>query len=92
MEYKIRITTAFKKDLKKMRLQNFNLVELEKVINTLATGKKLDAKYRNHILSGDYDNCYECHIKPDWLLIYKIQENELLLILIRTGSHSNLFK
>jgi mRNA interferase YafQ len=62
------------------------------VINSLLTGEKLAAKYYDHTLSGLYKDCHECHIEPDWLLIYRVDNNELELILMRTGSHSSLFK
>ncbi len=65
--------------------------QLEKVIDLLAAGKELPARYKDHNLSGDYKNCRECHITPDWLLVYEIKEKELLLYLIRTGTHSDIF-
>ena len=64
---------------------------LENVIRTLAAGEELDKKYRDHLLLGDYAGFHECHITPDWLLIYQIHEEELYLLLSRTGSHSDLF-
>lgn len=61
------------------------------VIEILANGGKLDAKYRDHDLSGNYKGTRECHIEPDWLLIYEIKEDILVLMLSRTGTHSDLF-
>ena len=70
--------------------QNKDLDKLFEVINMLMNGEKLDLKYKDHILSGKYKGTHECHIEPDWLLIYEILENTL--ILYRIGSHSELFK
>lgn len=63
------------------------------VVEKLANGKKLASKYKDHALINNkyYKNCRECHIEPDWLLVYKYIENELLLLLVETGSHSELF-
>ena len=92
-KYSVVYSTKFKKSLKKIEKQSKNIDELLDVIDKLALKEELDAKYRNHKLIGDknYKNCYECHIKPDWLLIYQYVDNELLLLLINTGSHSDLF-
>ena len=64
---------------------------LETVLNLLAEGSPLPEKYRNHTLTGNYAGCSECHIRPDWLLVYEYDEEILYLYLIRTGSHSDLF-
>lgn len=64
---------------------------LEKVVTLLAEGKSLPAEYKDHDLIGDYKGCRECHIAPDWLLVYEIVKDELLLYLTRTGTHSDLF-
>lgn len=64
---------------------------LEAVLNLLAEGSPLPEKYRNHTLTGNYAGCSECHIRPDWLLVYEYDEEILYLYLIRTGSHSDLF-
>ena len=85
----IRRSTQFKKDYKRAKKAAKNLSELQKVIYQLATGKPLDPYYRDHALLGNYHGCRECHLEPDWLLIYKTEETEL--ILVRTGSHSELF-
>lgn len=86
----IRRTTQFKKDYKKMMSQGKNMDELKGVIGRLMAGESLATKYKDHSLSGDYNDCRECHIKPDWLLIYQIEGDEL--VLVRTGSHSELFE
>ena len=65
---------------------------MEKVIELLANEQPLPQKYKDHPLSGDYSDCREWHITPDWLLIYRINNNELILSLTRTGTHSDLFK
>lgn len=61
------------------------------MVNQLAAGKTLAEKHRDHLLTGDYGGYRECHITPDWLLVYQVRENELLLFLARTGTHSDLF-
>ena len=92
--YEIKSTSKFDKELKKINKQNKNLDKLIYVVEKLANGEKLEPKYKNHNLVNDsiYKNCSECHIEPDWLLIYKIQNEELILLLFSTGSHSELFK
>lgn len=82
-----------KKQLKKAIKQRKDIKKIEFVIEELANKKELDAKYKNHNLTNSktYKNCGECHIEPDWLLIYRYQNNELVLLLVATGSHSELF-
>ena len=92
MKYEIRFTTQFKKDIKRAKKQNRNLDELFSVIGVLAEGGTLDPKYHDHELSGDYAGTRECHIEPDWLLIYERKASVLVLMLYRTGTHSSLFK
>ena len=87
----IRYETSFKKDFKKIVKRGYNISLLEEVIELLANGESLPAKYRDHALIGDYADCRECHIQPDWLLIYQIDGGELILYLTRTGTHSDLF-
>lgn len=91
MKYSIKPTSQFKKDLKTAQKRGYNLDLLKEVINILADGESLPQKNRDHLLSGDYSGCRECHIAPDWLLIYEIYDNELYLYLTRTGTHSDLF-
>lgn len=90
-ECKIVFTAKFKKDYKLLQKQHRDTDELFRVIDILAKGGVLDRKYSDHQLSGDYSGCSECHIAPDWLLIYKKSEDKLLLVLVRSGSHSDLF-
>ena len=88
---KIYPTGKFKKDLKLAQKRGYKLELLQNIIVKLSNEEKLAAKYRDHNLEGEYKGCRECHITPDWLLIYKIVDDELLLILTRTGTHSDLF-
>ena len=87
----IRYETTFKKDYKRIVKRGYNIRLLEEVIELLANEHPLPEKYKDHNLIGDYSGCRECHITPDWLLIYQINHNELILYLTRTGTHSDLF-
>lgn len=88
----IRETSQFRKSLKKKLLSgNFDKEGLRKVIDTLVRGKKLEAKHRDHSLSGSLALHRECHVKPDLLLIYKIDDWNLILVLVNLGSHTELF-
>lgn len=89
--YDIRPTTKFQKDLKQVQKRGYDIRLLTGVIKTLAMGQPLPDRNRDHPLTGDFSGCRECHITPDWLLIYEIDGNELILYLTRTGSHSDLF-
>jgi len=82
-------TKAFKRDIRKMVKRAKNLEKLYTVIELLAEGARLPTKYRDHNLTGNWQGCRECHVEPDWLLIYEINDNSLFLE--RTGSHSDLF-
>ena len=92
IKYELDFTSKFKKDVKLLKKQGENIEKLYEIINILASGEELDAKYRDHNLIGNYKGYRECHIESDWLLIYKIMENILILTLSRTGTHSELFK
>lgn len=83
-------TSRFKKDYKKLSQNQKDI--LKEVVKKLANGEQLEEKYKDHKLIGNYLGCRECHLKPDLLLIYRIEENNLELALVRTGSHSLLFK
>ena len=91
MKYEIRFTTQFKKDLKLAKKQGKDTEKLFAVIEKLANGEPLEEKYRDHDLSGNYKGCRECHIEPDWLLVYLIEKNELILYATATGSHADIF-
>lgn len=84
-------SNQFKKDLKLAQKRGFKIEHLRNVINTLASEQKLDEKYRDHGLTGNYNGFRECHVEPDWLLIYRISQDALELFLFRTGTHSDLF-
>lgn len=91
MKYKIKPSNRFKKDVRTSQKRGYDLSLLTEIIKKIADGEKLDEKHRDHALTGDYSGFRECHITPDWLLIYQIVDNELLLFLSRTGTHSDLF-
>lgn len=91
MKYTIKPTTKFQRDLKRIHKRGYDISLLTDIIKKLADGQQLPEKNRDHSLSGDYINCRECHITPDWLLVYEIDNGELILYLTRTGSHSDLF-
>lgn len=90
-KYNLVLTSMFKKDLKSIKKRGYDISLLNNVIDTLASGLTLPEKHKDHNLIGNYKGCRECHITPDWLLIYEISENELILYLTRTGTHSDLF-
>lgn len=92
MKYEVKFTNQFKKDLKLAKKQNKNTDNLSEVINVLANGGVLEAKYCDHSLTGKYSGIRECHIEPDWLLVYEIKNEVLVLMLYRLGTHSELFK
>ncbi len=89
--YTIKPTSKFQKDLKRAQKRGYNISLLTEVIKKLAAGEKLPEKNKDHSLSGNYSGCRECHVTPDWLLIYEITDEELILYLTRTGTHSDLF-
>ena len=84
-------TTQFKKDYRKASKRNLPIGLLDDIIRKLAAGERLPEKNRDHALSGNWAGFRECHILPDWLLIYRIEDDVLVLTLARTGSHSDLF-
>lgn len=87
----IKPTTRFQKDVKRAQRRGYDMALLADIIRELASGEALPAKNRDHALSGNYAGCRECHITPDWLLIYEVEEQQLFLYLTRTGTHSDLF-
>ena len=91
MKFEIKYTSQFKKDFKLAKKQGKNIDKLFAVIEKLANGETLEPRHRDHDLIGNYKGCRECHIEPDWLLVYEIFEDVLVLMLYRTGSHSDLF-
>lgn len=91
MIYEITSTKRFKKDVQIAKKRGKDLSKLFTLVTKLANGEELEVKYRDHTLSGDYDGYRECHIEPDWLLVYAIYDDCLVLALNRTGTHSDLF-
>lgn len=87
----VRFTKKFNKDRKLIIKRGYNIQKLKDVIALLRENTPLPAKYLDHALSGNYAGYRECHIEPDWLLIYKIKNDTLTLVLSRTGTHSDLF-
>ncbi len=87
----LKFSSRFKKDLKLYRYDENFLVDLEKILDVLAKGEKLPDKNYNHRLVGEFKDCFECHVNPDVLLIYKIEKSELVILLLRIGSHLSLF-
>ena len=88
---RIRYHNSFKRDYKKIVRRGYDIPLMEEVIDRLARQEPLPAKYKDHPLTGDYVGYRECHITPDWLLVYETDGGELYLYLTRTGSHSDLF-
>ncbi|GHU77186.1 hypothetical protein AGMMS49992_24360 [Clostridia bacterium] len=84
---RIEFTARIKRDIKRMSKRGKDIEKLESVLSVLASGKKLEAKFKDHQLKGDLKDLRECHIEPDWLLVYKIIKEQLLLIAIGTGTH-----
>ena len=91
MKYTVRRTKKFRKELKKMLKRGADLDKLETVVNMLAAGETLPPQYHDHALTGDLEGTRDCHITPDWLLLYRIENDVLVLTLTRTGSHADLF-
>ncbi|MBR2543124.1 type II toxin-antitoxin system YafQ family toxin [Candidatus Saccharibacteria bacterium] len=91
MRYAVQFTSKFKKNYKKMQKRGLKIEKLEEIVDKLRNGEKLALKHKDHILKGEFNGYHECHIEPDWLLIYKIQNDVLILTLVDTGSHSDLF-
>ena len=88
---KIEYSKRFKKDFQNMLKRGVKTDKFEYVLGELVNERALPAQYRDHALKGVYDGFWECHINPDWLLIYRIENDKLLLSLVRTGTHSDLF-
>lgn len=91
MKYTVKPTSKFQKDLKKVQKRGYDISLLTNVIKKLANGEVLPEKNRDHALSGNYAGLRECHITPDWLLVYEIDDESIILYLTRTGTHSDLF-
>ena len=90
MKYTIQRTSAFKKDYKLIKKRGYDIQKLKTVVTLLANGDSLPENYSDHALTGNWKGYRECHIAPDWILIYKIIDNDLILSLTRTGTHSDI--
>lgn len=92
-KYGVVTSNKFNKQLKKIIKQGKDLKKLSDVVKKIANGEALDSKYRDHALQDTkyYRNCRECHIEPDWLLVYRVKEEEIILYLVETGSHADIF-
>lgn len=91
--YTVKFTSKFKKDYKLYQKRGYDMDKIKKVITLLASGTNQDTlinEYKDHVLKGNWKGFRECHILPDWLLVYEIVEDTLVLSLARTGSHSDL--
>ena len=88
---KVFLTSAFRKEYKLMKKRGYDMTLLKELIIKLSQEQPLEPKYKDHALSGNFVGLRECHIKPDWLLIYKIESDKLILVLSQTGTHANLF-
>jgi mRNA interferase YafQ len=86
---RVRRTSQFRKDVRGMKKRGRDLSKLKEVLEKIISGQELEAKYRDHVLVGQYKGTRECHIEPDWLLIYELAHSEV--VLIRTGTHADLF-
>lgn len=89
--YQIAESSRFKRDFKRVQKRGKSLSKLRRVVAMLQQGTPLPSRYRDHKLTGNYQDRRECHIEPDWLLIYKVYEEEKYIVFERTGSHADLF-
>lgn len=90
--YEVKFTNTYKKSYKLMKKRGLDISLLDKVVDMLCQGKKLDDRYRDHGLSGQFQGFRECYIKPDWLLVYLIEDDVLTLTLVDTGTHADIFR
>lgn len=90
-KYTVKPTSQFKKDYKRAVKRGKDVSLLEEVISALALGEKLPERNKDHALSGDWEGHRECHILPDWLLVYRVEDDVLVLTLVRNGTHSDVF-
>lgn len=89
--FELKFTTVYKKSYKRMKKRGLDLSLLDEVVDELRQGHPLDKKYHDHELKGEFEGFRECHIKPDWLLVYLIDAGVLTLTLVDTGSHADIF-
>ncbi len=91
LKYDIVLSTRYKQAYRRAKKRNLPIEQLDTVVYKLAMGETLEAKYKDHALIGDYKGYRECHIQPNWLLVYKIVEDKCILYLLDTGTHADLF-
>jgi mRNA interferase YafQ len=91
-KYTVKPSVRFQKDLKRIAKRGYDIALLTDVIKLLSMGEALPKSCHDHNLTGNFSGCKECHIKPDWLLIYELSESDLLLYLTRTGTHADLLE
>ena len=89
--YEVRITRTFRKDIERCRKRGYDMELLKAAVRLLEATGQLPESYRPHKLSGDYNGCWECHLKGDWLMIWEQNDKELILLFTGTGTHSDLF-
>ena len=90
-KYTVRVSKRYRRELKAVLLRGKDESKLEEVIDILASGEKLPPRYKDHTLSGQWKGYRECHIEPNWLLVYRIHDDVLVLALMSTGTHSDIF-
>ena len=90
-KYQLQVTGQFKRDLKRCKKRGLPMEKLWEVISHLLNDEPLEEKYHAHVLTGDRKGQWECHIEPNWLLIWKVYEDKLILVMLNTGTHSDLF-
>ena len=91
MKYEIKLTALFKKDYKRMKKRGKDMRKLNEVVTRLQNGMALPWECHDHALSGDYSGFRECHVQPDWLLVYYFDHEQIILVCSRTGTHSDIF-
>lgn len=91
MKYTVKPTAHFQKDLKNIQKRGYDINKISSIVKMLADEIPLPVQYKDHPLKGNFSGCRECHIQPDWLLIYEYSGGDLILYLTRTGTHSDLF-
>lgn len=89
-KYKLDFTASFSRDLKRIKKRGYNMDLMNDVVSLLQEGKPLPEKHKDHPLTGNWKGFRDCHITPDWVLVYRIYNDKLLLVLTRTGTHSDL--
>jgi mRNA interferase YafQ len=92
LTYKVKFTSAYKRSYRRLKKRGLNISLLDAVIEELRQGRLLHKKYKDHILKGNFAGFHECHIKPNWLLIYLIEDDVVTLTLVNTGTHTDILK